>query len=80
MRSIAFIAVFAVIGLVAGYAVFGKVAGHYLSLGSLFSFGSNALQSAWQSVSGIEAARNHILLCGAGGAVAGLLLALKFRK
>jgi hypothetical protein len=75
-----FIVVFAAIGLAAGYAVFGKVAGHYLSLGSLLSFGGNALQSAWQSVSGIEAARNNILLCGAGGAVAGLLLALKFRK
>ncbi len=79
MRSVMFILVFAVIGLAAGYAVFGKVAGHYISLGSLFSFGGNAFQSAWQSVSGIEAARNNILLCGAGGAVAWLLLALKFR-
>lgn len=80
MRGVTFIAVFAVIGLAAGYAVFGKVAGHYISLGSLFTFGGNAFQSAWQSVSGIEGARNNILLCGAGGAVAGLLLALKFRK
>jgi len=80
MRSVMFIAVFAGIALAAGYVVFGKIAGHYISLGSLFTFGGNAFQSAWQSFSGIEAARNHILLCGAGGAVAGLLLALKFGK
>lgn len=80
MQKIVFILICAVICMAIGYGIFGKIAGHYVSVNSLLSFGGNALQSAWNSVSGLEAMRNKILLCGAGGAVVGFLLASKFKK
>lgn len=80
MSKIVFILICAVIGMAIGYAVFGKIAGHYVSVGSLLSFGGNALQSAWSSVSGLTEMRNKILLCGLAGMVAGLLLTTSRRK
>lgn len=80
MRTIVFVVVCAVIGMALGYGIFGKIAGHYVSVSSLLSFGGNALQSAWSSVSGLADMRNKILLCGAGGAVVGFLLASKLKK
>lgn len=80
MRSIVFILVCAVIGLGVGYGIFGKIAGHYVSVNSLLSFGGNALQSAWSSISGLAEMRNKILLCGLGGAVVGFLLSSRSKK
>ena len=80
MRKMVFILICAVIGMAIGYALFGKIAGHYVSVNSLLSFGGNAFQSAWQSVSGLTEMRNKILLCGAAGVVAGLLLTTKRGK
>ena len=74
------IAVFAVLGLIAGYIFFGKWAGEYVSLKTLFSFGGNAFQNAFRSVSGIEEMRNKILICGAIGAMVGVLSPFKFKK
>ncbi|GAB1232731.1 hypothetical protein UT5_12360 [Ferrigenium sp. UT5] len=71
--------IFALVGLGAGYAIFGKWGGEYVSLQTLFSFGGNRLQGAFRSLSGIEDIRNKVLLCGAAGAVVGLLLAFKRR-
>ncbi|MFH2139744.1 MAG: hypothetical protein ABII63_03025 [Pseudomonadota bacterium] len=80
MQKIVFILICAAIGMAIGYGIFGKIAGHYVSLNSLLSFGGNALQNAWSSVSGLTEMRNKILLCGAGGAVVGYLLSTRFRK
>lgn len=80
MRTIVFVVVCAVIGMAVGYGLFAKIAGHYVSVSSLASFGGNALQSAWSSVSGLAEMRNKILLCGAGGAVVGYLLASRLKK
>lgn len=77
MRKIVFILICAVIGMAIGYGLFGKIAGHYVSVNSLLSFGGNALQNAWNSVSGLTEMRNKILLCGAGGAVVGYLLSTR---
>ena len=80
MQKIVFILICAMIGMAIGYGIFGKIAGHYVSVGSLLSFGGNALQNAWNSVSGLAEMRNKILLCGAGGAVVGYLLSTRFKK
>lgn len=80
MKKFVFILICTVIGMAIGYGIFGKIAGHYVSVNSLLSFGGNALQSAWNSVSGLEAMRNKILLCGAGGAVVGFLLSTRLGK
>jgi hypothetical protein len=79
-KSLLSITVFAVIGLIAGYAILGKWAGEYVSLKTLFSFGGHGFQSALRSISGIDDIRNKILLCGAAGAVVGLLLSFKLKK
>lgn len=80
IRKILSVLVFAAIGLVIGYAVFGKVAGDYVSLKRVFSFGGNAVQNAFRSISGIEDIRNKILICGAVGALVGLLFPSRFGK
>ncbi|HLY96079.1 MAG TPA: hypothetical protein VKO66_02620 [Sideroxyarcus sp.] len=79
-KNILSIASFAVLGLIAGYAYFGKWGGEYVNLRTVFSFGGNAFHDAFRSISGIEAMRNKILLCGAAGAVVGVLATFRFRK
>jgi hypothetical protein len=79
-KNLLSIVAFAVLGLIVGYAIFGKWAGDYVSLKTLFSFGGNAFQRAFHSVSGLEDIRNKILLCGAAGAALGVILALKSKK
>lgn len=74
------IAAFAALGLIIGYAIFGKLAGEYVSLNTLLSFGGNPIHRAFQSVSGIADMRTKILLCGAAGAVVGILAGTRFRK
>ncbi|MFA5371757.1 MAG: hypothetical protein WC053_02675 [Sideroxydans sp.] len=77
MGKLISIITFTLIGLGVGYAIFGKWAGEYVSLQTLFSFGGNAVQGAFRSLSGIEDVRNKVLLCGAAGAVVGLVLGFK---
>lgn len=79
-RNVLNIAAFTIFGLIAGYAVFGKLGGGYVSLKTLLSFGGNALIRAFQSISGLEDMRNKILLCGAAGAVLGVLVTFRLKK
>jgi hypothetical protein len=74
------IVAFTALGLIVGYAIFGKWAGEYVSLKTLFTFGGNALQRAFQSISGIEDMRTKILLCGAAGAAVGVILTFRLKK
>jgi hypothetical protein len=64
-------------GLILGYLYFGKWGGEYVSVKTLFTFGGNGFERALRSLSGIEDVRNKVLLCGAAGAVVGLLLTLR---
>lgn len=77
MAKVISIFIFTLIGLGVGYAFFGKWGGEYVSPQTLFSFGGNQLQGAFRAISGIGDMRNKVLLCGAAGAVVGLLLAFK---
>ena len=79
-KNLISIAAFAVLGLIVGYTIFGKLAGNYVSLNTLFSFGGNTIQRAFDSLSGIEDMRNKILLCGVAGAVVGVLLTFRLKK
>jgi hypothetical protein len=79
-KNLLSVAAFALFGLIVGYSIFGKWAGEYVSLKTLLSFGGNAFQNAFRSVSGIEEMRNKILLCGAAGAVVGVLLTFRLKK
>ena len=79
-KNILSITFFAALGLIVGYAYFGKWAGEYVSLKTLLSFGGNAFQNAFRSISGIEEMRNKILLCGVAGAVVGVLATFRLKK
>ena len=79
-KRILSIVVFTVLGLAAGYIFFGKWGGEYVSLKTLFSFGGNALQNAFRSISGLDEMRNKILICGAIGAMVGLVFPFKLKK
>ncbi|MFA6121960.1 MAG: hypothetical protein WCT35_05105 [Sideroxydans sp.] len=80
MKKVSLIVAFTLSGLIAGYLLFGKWGGEYVSFNTLFSFGGNGFQSAFRSISGIEEMRNKVLMCGATGAVVGVLLAFKLKK
>jgi len=80
MKKISFVLAFFVSGLIIGYLFFGKWGGEYVSLQTLFAFGGNGFQSALRSLSGIEDIRNKVLLCGAAGAVVGLLLTFRSKR
>lgn len=80
MKKISFVLAFAVSGLIIGYLIFGKWGGEYVSLKTLFSFGGNGFQSAFRSLSGVEDMRNKVLLCGAAGAIVGLLLSFRSKR
>lgn len=79
-KNLLSVAAFTVLGLIVGYAFFGKWGGEYVSLKMLFSFGGNGLQGAFRSLSGIEDMRNKVLLCGAAGAVVGVLATFRWKK
>ncbi len=79
-KNLISIAAFTALGLIIGYAIFGKWAGDYVSLKTLFTFGGNAFQRAFQSVSGIEDMRTKILLCGAAGAAVGVILTFRLKR
>jgi len=80
IKTIISISTLAGLGLIVGYCFFGSFAGGHVSLSTLFSIGGNAFQNAFQSISGIEAMRNKILLCGLAGAVLGMLVSFKLKK
>ena len=61
-----------VLGLIVGYLIYGKIAGDYVSLSTIFSPSGNILESAAQSISGIDAIRTKILISGGVGALIGL--------
>ncbi len=64
-----------------GYAVFTKFAGEYIAIGRLISGNQgNIIGELTEAVLNIEEIRRNILLCGAGGAVLGLVLALVSRR
>ena len=79
-KNLLSVAAFTALGLIVGYAIFGKWGGEYVSLKSLFTFGGNAFQNAFRSISGIEDMRNKILLCGVAGAVVGVFLTFRLKK
>ena len=66
----------AIVGLIVGYLIFGRLGGEYLNLHTLISPAKNLLEDLAQSVTGVEAARTHILIAGAVGAGLGLLAGL----
>lgn len=68
-----------VLGLITGYLLFGKLAGDYVSITRLLGMNGSLLDNAFNSITGIDAMRNKILLSGAAGAVLGLLISFRMK-
>lgn len=79
-RSIFFILVFIIIGLVLGYLIFGRISGEYVGIDLIFSSSDNALESFGRNISGLEEMKQNILISGGAGGVLGLILSLIGRK
>jgi len=79
-RVVLLVIVFAAVGLAIGYLAFGKALGGYVSVSLLLGAqktGLEGLANAVQgAVVGVEEIRRNILICGAVGAVVGLLISL----
>ncbi|MBN1769552.1 MAG: hypothetical protein JXR50_10115 [Prolixibacteraceae bacterium] len=79
-KSILFILIFLVIGLVLGYLIFGRISGEYVNISAIFSQSENVLESIGRNIAGLEQMRQNILISGGVGAVLGLILFLFRRK
>lgn len=79
-KTLGVVAIFAVIGLIAGYWFFARFAGGHVSISTLLNIGGNVLQNAFHSISGIEEMRTKVLLSGAAGAALGWLISFKLKK
>jgi hypothetical protein len=75
-RTVLLLLIVGIIGLAAGYLIFARTAGGYVSIQVLLSPSRNVLDDLVKSVTGIKKMRQNILICGAVGAAAGLLLGL----
>lgn len=62
------------LGMIVAYLIYGKIAGDYLSLSTIFSTSDNMLESAAQSLAGIDDIRNKILAGGVAGVLTGLII------
>jgi hypothetical protein len=79
-RIVLLLIIVGIAGLVVGYLIFARTAGGYVSVQALFTPSSNVLEELVKSVTGIKKIRQNILICGAVGAGAGVILALMTRR
>lgn len=77
-KTLILILLFGILGLVAGYFLFGKIGDEYVSLKTIFSSSSNAIESLGRKISGIEKMKQNILISGGVGGLLGLIIG--FRK
>jgi len=79
-KTIIYIIIFAIIGLIIGYLFFGKVAGDYISIKAIFSSADNPFETLGRNISGLSKMKQNILICGGVGAVLGGIISLARRK
>lgn len=79
-KTISYLIIFAIIGLIVGYLFFGKIAGEYVELTTIFNSSENALESFGRSISGIKEMKQNILISGGVGAILGVVIAYVRRK
>jgi hypothetical protein len=79
-RTILLLIIVGVVGLAAGYLIFARTAGGYVSVQALITPSANVLEDLVKSVTGIKRIREKILICGAVGAGAGVILGLATRR
>ena len=80
MKTLIRVLVLGFVGLAVGYGIFGKIGGEYVDIDVIFSTDKGFLQKAVRSIAGLDEMKSNILLCGAAGALLGLIYQLMPRK
>ena len=73
-KSVIYIVIFAIIGLIIGYLIFGRIQGEYLTLNTIFGNADNVIESLGRKVAGLETIKQNILISGGAGGLLGFLL------
>ena len=73
-RTILLIIIVGFIGMAVGYFLFAKVGDGYIEVMRLIVPSQKFLDKLGETLLGLEKIRRNILICGAGGAVVGLVL------
>lgn len=79
-KTLTYVILFAVIGLIIGYLLFGKIGNEYVSLKSIFRFSKSGIESFGSGISGLTKIKQNILISGGAGAVIGLILSIVRKK
>lgn len=75
-KSVIYIVVFAIIGLIIGYLIFGRIQGEYLALNTIFGNSENVIESLGRKVAGLETIKQNILISGGAGVLLGFILSI----
>ena len=79
-KTIIFIVIFGLVGLIAGYLLFGEIAGEYVSLKAIFGTSGNAIESLGRKIIGLTEIKHKIFISGGIGAIVGLIITFVKRK
>jgi len=74
MKTLLTAIVLAAVGLGVGYLIFGQVNGSYVEIGSLIREPKGVVDNVTSAALGLGKMRQSILICGAVGAVLGVLV------
>ncbi|MDP8220815.1 MAG: hypothetical protein P9X26_05685 [Candidatus Stygibacter frigidus] len=76
MKHVRAVIFLGIIGLIIGYLIFGNVNGKLVSVNKIFGSDDNIVERTLDNVAGLDKAREKILVSGAIGALAGLLISV----
>ncbi|MFP4019335.1 MAG: hypothetical protein ACLFUH_08795 [Bacteroidales bacterium] len=79
-KSILFIIIFAILGLIVGYLIFGRISGEYVDIDLIFRESQSGIEKFGRKISGIATMRQNILISGGVGAVVGFIISLVRKK
>ena len=79
-RTLTYVILCAIIGLIIGYLLFAKIGNDYVSLKTIFGFSKSGIESFGRGISGLTKIKQNILISGGVGAVLGLVISLMRKK
>ena len=79
-KTLTYVILFAIIGLIIGYLIFGKVGNDYVSLKTIFRFSKSGIESFGRGISGLTRIKQNIFISGGAGAVIGIILSVIRKK
>ena len=79
-KTLTYVILFAIIGLIIGYLLFGQIGNEYVSLKSIFRFSKNGIESFGRGISGLTRIKQNILISGGVGAVIGFIISMIRKK